>query len=64
MKIYKLIAICIGVINLIGILLVGLTLTDRGYFFDGQFMAGLIIVVVSYIAIVALVVYLIIKRGR
>ncbi len=64
MKKYKLIAICLFIISLIGTLLALLTITEKGYFFDGQFMAGFIIVTGSYIAFVILIVILIIKRGK
>lgn len=49
MKKYKVIAICIEAINLIGMLLVGLTLTDKGFFFDKQLIVGGILIIGSYI---------------
>lgn len=64
MKKYKVIAICIEIVNLIGMLLVGLTLTNKGFFFDKQFIVGAILIIGSYIVGVTFVIILIGKYGK
>lgn len=64
MKKYKVIAICIEIVNLIGMLLVGLTLTNKGFFFDKQFIVGAIFIIGSYIVGVIFVIILIGKYGK